>query len=498
MSPTDPDGRFRRQALLAILALFALQLAGAWLGSFRADDWLNLEQGARALTPEGWRPTWTRLNAFTLYRPLVDLWHGALLRTFGLRSAPMMALLVALLGLHTFLLARLARARGASRETALLIAFAAWAQVNTYTWTTLWVSNATGSLMATFALLALLLHHRGVRLAGQGRLEAAGFATAGAAGAFLLGALCKEEIVLLVPALAVMELLRSERLRPSERHTSAGSIGLMAVACAGYLYFRTQILPTPQIGGSRYHLALGTHILKNLAFFTAHLGALPAVALLVSLVLARGRRMGAAALQLPRESLVGAAWAVIATLLYLPIQGQPAYGYLYLPALAVAYAVGSALGALWPSGERGSPAPAILAAHALLALLLTSAGLVAIGWPRYRGLVAEIGQTLQRELPDPAPGAEMVFLDAGAPSETPRGRTLFNMVLDDATGSYLRLLYRREDVFGRVVHGAAAQAGEKLPPPAAAVFVARLGRIVRIARAGPAPGAAHDSSPAPR
>jgi hypothetical protein len=491
-SRSAPDGaaatRTRRGALVLVALLAAAQVAALTRGSFRADDWINLERGALA-TSAAWREVWTGLNPFTLYRPLVDVWHGTMLRLFGLEAPPMMAVLVALLLLQSWMLARLVRARGGSHAAAALAMAAVWAQPNATTWTTLWVSNATGSLMTTCTLAALLLHHRAVRVAARGGNPAASIA--GALVALVAGALCKEEMVLLVPALAALEAARWPRLAPRERRAAVASWAAIAVIGAAYAVFRTQVMPTPQTGATRYTLALGTHTLRNAAFFAAHLAALPATALVLARVFfpgafAREARRGESWARAREGMLAGVAWSAIALALYLPIQGRPAYGYLYAPAFGVAFAVAHGLawaGSTATAARRTAAWP--LAAHAGLALALTAAGLAGVGWPRYRAIAAEAFATFDRELPSPPPRARLVFLDPGA-AETVSGRSLFNLVFSAAAVHALRLHTGRADLEGVTLHGpAAAAARASGQPPADAAFVAERGRIVRIAWPAP-------------
>lgn len=487
--PADHERRVRRGALALIAFMVIAQLAATTRGPFRADDWINLEQGMRAWSP-AWRDTWTQLNPFTLYRPLVDVWHGGMLRLFGLNARPMLAILVGLLVLQSWLLARLVRARGGSREVAVLAAAALWAQPNTFTWTTLWVSNVTGSLMTTFALLVLLLHHRAVRVTARGGSPAPTLAALTLA--FLLGALCKEETVLLVPIVGVLELARWRRLNAAERRGAIVAFVVLAVVGVAYALFRTRVLPTPQEGASRYHLTAGMHVLRNLGFYVVHLGALPAVALAISALLYPGirrpeSRSGPAWEMACEAAFAGVAWALVALALYLPIQGRPAYGYLYAPAMGIAYAVahGLAWAAGRPADRRRSPVLP-LAVHMGLALALTITGLVGIGWHRYRGLRRALIAVVHREMPNPAPGTHVLFLDLGR-NETFSGRSLFNLVFDDATGPLLRIHHPDWRVETRVLHGEAAEQAARFGSPwADVVFEARQGHIVRIAnRAAP-------------
>ncbi len=482
---SDPRATdLRRGALALIVTLVVVQLAATTRGPFRADDWINLEQGARAWSP-AWRDTWTQLNPFTLYRPLVDVWHGMMLRLFGLNARPMLVVMVGWLVLQSWLLARLVRARGGSREAALLASAAVWAQPNTYAWTTLWVSNVTGSLLTTFSLLALLLHHRAVRVAGRGASPAPTIAAL--VPVFLASALCKEETVLLVPIVAVLEATRWHRLSGRERRGAIASFVVLGAIAAAYTVFRTQVLPTPQEGASRYHLVLGANVLRNVAFDVVHLGALPATTFALAWLMFPAARPAAArtgeSWARAREALLaGFGWAAVGLTLYLPIQGRPAYGYLYAPAFGIAFAVAHVLAwaaAAAPSRRRSPVTP--IAVHAALALALTATGLVGIGWHRYRGLRRALITVVDRELPAPAPGTRLLFLDLGR-GETFSGRSLFNLVFDDATGPLLRLHHPDWRVESRVLRGEAAERVARTGDPwADVVFEARQGRIVRIA-----------------
>ena len=160
-------------------------------------------------------------------------------------------------------------------------------------------------------------------------------------------------------------------------------------------------------------------------------------------------------------------------LLYLPISGRPAYGYLYIPAFGIAYATAHGLAfaaaAQAATGVRRFAVPA-LAVHALLATGLCAAALVGIGWDQYPELTHAAVTRLQREHPAPPPGARMVFLDCGSIHETFAGRTLFNLVFDDASGSFLRLVYKRDDLDAVILHGAVP---ETLVTPAGTIAVYR-------------------------
>ena len=416
---------------------------------------MNLER-ARVVFSSDWRTIWTTLNPFTLYRPFVDVWHGVMLLLFGLEPRPMLMLLIAQLLLQTWMLARIVRSMGGSREAAALAALAVWAQANTYSWTTLWVSNATGCLMTTCALLALLLMLRAVRLGAEGRGNARSIAAMNLA--VVAAALCKEEAVLL-PGIAMALAASRWRYAPiAERRAWMTTVGSLLAVAAGYALFRTQMLPTPQEGDNRYHLRLGPHVLNNLAFLAMHLGALPlvtALALRIWMPAAFHRESRALPLWGATRGAIlgGLGWAAVSSLLYLPIVGRPAYGYLYAPAFGVAYAVAHAIVFAHQSqlaaGRQRSPV-APLAVHAGIALALTAFGLAANGWHRFGAIQREALITLHREVPEPPRGALFVFLDPGR-KETLSGQSLFTLVFDGTTASMLRSSYQRADLQSRVL-----------------------------------------------
>lgn len=473
-----------RSALLPSLVLIAcaaaVQLAGAEIGAFRADDWTNLERGRWALTPEGLRGIWTGLNPFTLYRPLVDLWHGALMQLFGLNASPMLAMMALLLLAQSWLLARLVRERGGSRLAAALAAAAMWTQANAYTWTTQWVSNVTGSLLALFSLLALVQHHRAVRAAARGRSPWP--AVAMMLLAFTAGALCKEEIVLLAACLAVLELARWRSLDERARRAAITSWLALSALTAAYLWFRTQVLPTPQVGETRYHLKLGPHIFYSIGYFALHLGAMPATLWALTRVFwpaAHERAIwdSAAGRAARRDALGALGWAAASTLLYLPISGRPAFGYLYMPAFAVAFGAGRLLAHAAEAARPGRIGPVnALAVHGVLATLATATGLVMGQWHTYAPLTRAAWATLDREWPTPPAHARFVFLDASG-AETYVGRSVFNLIFDGATGSMLRLHYGRSDLQGLTLYGNRAASLASLPDSVTALYDTRLGRI---------------------
>jgi len=495
--PPSPD-RGTRAALLLVAILAALQLAAACIGSFRADDWINLEHGRWALSSAGRLAVWTRLNPFTLYRPLVDYWHGLMLALFGLRPAPMLVVLIGMLAAQSWMLARLARARGAGRPGSALAAAAVWVQPNAYSWTTLWVSNVTGSLVTTASLAVLLLHHHVVRRGGRGRTAWPGLVAA--VVVFVAGALCKEDIVVLPAALAALEIARWRWLTPAERRAAVTSWLVLVVTAVLYAVFRTQVVPTPQSGGQRYHLALGPHVVANLRFFALHLAALPAFVAAIALVTWPAVFRRASWSDEPRrralaDALGAFAWAALALLLYLPIRGRPAYGYLYAPSFGIAYAVARLL-ALAPAtaGLRARPAVFALALHAAIATLLTGAALFAVRWHEYGTIVRDAFAELDRDLPSPPRGARLLVLDTQG-SETFAGRSLYSLVFDGAAASMVRLHYNRPDL--DVVEHWDVDAGgrEVLPAGVVMAFRTRRGRLERIGPPGVEPPPA--SVPAP-
>lgn len=478
-------------AAMAVLAVGLLAVAGT-LGAFRADDWINLERGRLALSSE-WRGVWTGLNPFQLYRPLVDLYHGLMVRLFGLVPGWHLAALIALLLTHGLLLRRIVSLRGGPGP---LAGAAVAVQANTWAWTALWVSNATGSLMATFWLLTMLAHHVAVHRADREQPWAR-FVVLAPLG-LLLAALCKEEAILLPAVLAAMEGSRWTGLSPGGRRAAAVSVVSIGVAAAGFAVFRLCVLPSQLGDGSYYGLTLGPRVLSNLAFFAMHLAPLPLLALIVSRFVYAGawRReawRGPEFSHARRGVVAGLAWAAIGITLYLPIGGH-GYGYLYLPAFGIALAVAHGLhGAARAhgGGARAIPSGAVLAMHAIVAFGLTAWGLSASGWPRYRALQREAFAVMDAALGTPPAGARVVFIDP-VKTETLAGRSLFDLMFDDAAGSMLRLRYARADLDARVIRGEAATRAIEHPPEATAVFLAREGRLkpVTIARpraSGPRP-----------
>jgi hypothetical protein len=481
MIPSPRGGGDRTLIVAAMIAL----LAGSALGSFRADDWGNLEIGRRALDSH-WTRVWTTLRPDGFYRPLVDLWHGVMMRLWGLHPWPHLLPLALMLVLQTFLLARLARLRGASPALGRLVIATAWAQVNTYAWTALWPSNVTGGLMTTFLLVTLVLHHRAVKLAGQGRSPMTSVALAMLATALALVA--KEEAVLIPVIVAWLEVVRWARLDATARRAALTSGIAIALVVACYVGLRSAFLPFPRATGTHYGLHLGMNWVRNLAFFAVHLGALPIVAILLTRVLypeawRAGARRGEAWTRAREAMLAGLGWALIGIQLFLLMRGH-AYGWLYAPGLAVAFAVAHfvewAAGVQARATSRALPAAGVIAAHWGIALLATVVGLHSVGWPRYRALAREAFAVMDRTLPRPPPHAHVVFLDPN-PRETLSGRSLFNMVFGSAAGSALRLHYRRDDLTGEIIAGAPALAAVEHPPAADAVFLARGGRLTAVA-----------------
>jgi hypothetical protein len=455
--------------------MLLLQCLAISLASFRVDDWTNLERGRWAVTA-GRVVVWTQMNPFGLFRPLVDYWHGTMLSLFGLSPRPMVAMLVLLLLATTLMLSRLVRERGGNRLTAALAMAAVWVQPNTYVWTTLWVSNVTAALVAFFSLATLLQYHRAVRRVQQGRRAWHLFITM--VLLFVLGALCREEIVLLPGVLLVLEWARWPRLALRARRAAVFGIVLVGAVAVSYALVRTKMFPP--IPGSRYDLALGAHALTQLRFFSLHLGALLGVLATLSLCFLPAVRQRAtwstpeAAVAI-RESMGGIAWAAVGMSLFMLISGRPAYGYLYVPAFATSYAVARMLGFLCQQASKGATRiPVFVACHALLASGLTIWGLLDVRWPRYASLTREAFAAVDAAVPAPEAGTLFAFVDPGE-RETRAGRTVFSMIFDGFVGSMVRLHYGRDDIDAVLVNRR-----EDIPSNAAAAFVARHGHLERI------------------
>jgi hypothetical protein len=470
----------RGPLMLVLVAALVLTSAAAWFGAFRAEDWLALELGDAGIT-ERWREVWTTLWHDAFYRPVTDTYQAVMFGIARQRIWPYLMALILLFALHTWMLARIARLRGAPSELAWLVAAAAWAQVNAYAWTTLWMSNVGGSLAATFTLAALLFHHRIVVGATRGQRRAGSRVLAVLAVA--LGTLSKEEIVTLPAVLAWLEAMRWRRLDPDTRRAALTSWATLTLVVGVYVAFRLLVMPSD----ARGTLRLGSNWPINLAFFTLHLGPLPLVALIGSRVLFPAAWRPEAR-RTPgwndawRGMAAGFGWTLIAVQVFLPFQTH-GYGYLYTTsfgvALAVAYALHWAAG-MQAASDRAPSGATVLVAHWLLMLGLVAIGLIAAGWPRYRSIEREAFAVMDRVMPDPPRGATILFLDPDLP-ETMTGRSLFNMVFDGVPGSVVRGHYRRNDLAGDLIRGPAAWEAARRPPPADLVLFARQGRLTVVA-----------------
>ena len=449
----------------------AVLLAASAIAGFRGEDWFNIERGARSLTDLP--ATLLAHDTPGFYRPLPDLLTGALNRMFGLRPWPYLATLLALLALDVALLAAIVRARGGSRAAAWIAVAALAVQCNAYAWTVFWFSYVTGSLVTTFLLLAIWLHHRAVARAGSG--GSVGPWIAGAAIALALAALCKEEVVLLPLILAALEAARWRRLTPAERRGAVVSFAALSLVVAAYAVFRWTVHPpSPGEGSAQYRLAFGRNWVSNLVFFGFHLLPLPVAMAVFAWIEARHRDSQPAPSSPVREELrAGAAWTLLSIQLYLPMGGH-AYGLLYLPAFGVALGLAPWLATGLHPARR-------LALYGGLAVLATAWGLAGAGWHRYRAIAHATFATLDQASPSPPPGARFVFLDP-MERETLSGRSLFNMTFDGAAASMVRLHYRRSDLDARMVVGPAALDSAVHPPVATAVFLVRGGHLERVDR----------------
>jgi hypothetical protein len=474
-------GTVHHRASLVILLGFAVALTACAFASFRGEDWQELEVGQRAVARSP-IALLTQLDPFGLYRPLVNLYHGVQLRLWGLVPFPHFATLLLIWTANTWMVARIARMRGAGSGAAWLVGAAAWVQINTYGWSVLWVASAGRALAVFFWLLALFLHHRAVRLAGLRRPSAGTAALA--LLALLAGLVCKEEAIVVVPIVIVLEALRWRRLDPAQRRIALRSIVGLTILATIYVALRLTLLPTPTgAPGSYYRLRLGWNWVSNLGFFVLHLAPLAILAAIFARIAYpaafRGPAVEGERTTVRDAVLEGLAWALVAMQIYLPLGGR-SYGFLYAPSFGIAIAVGRGLAWAWSAARdrRRAPRPAaFLAAYWVLAAVAVGIALRDVGWHRYRAVTRDAFTTLDRTLPDPPRGARFVFLDPVEP-ETASGRSLFNMVFDNVPLSMVRLHYGRPDLTGVHLVGDDARAALADPPSGAdVVFLARQGRL---------------------
>jgi hypothetical protein len=498
-----PTGRPRTAIAMVVVAMAALWAASAF-AYFRAEDWLALDLGDRALH-SGWHDVWTTLWFDDFYRPLTDLYQASMVGRFGLHAWPYFAALIAMFTAHTALIAWIVRMRGSDRTGAWLAAAAAWSQVNTYAWTALWMSNVGGSLAAGFLLLALAAHHVAVRRAAEGRSSALPMAMG------VLAVACRQSVQGRLHRRRVCwraEGVRWPALTAAERRAVVRSWIAISGAVGLYVLFRLIFMPSPQMVGHYFRLSFGTNWLRNASFFALHLGALPLAALVVSRVLypAAWRpeaRAGDAWPPARTHVLAGLGWTAIAMQVYLPIAGH-GYGYLYAPAFGIAYAVsqGLAWAAQVQREARGEArvrlgAMTVIAAWWFVAAVAVGVGLVGNGWPRYRTVARETFATLDRALPVPRPGDRILFLDPER-RETLAGRSLFDRVFRPLPQALNNVHYRDSTVVGSLIRGPEALVAAARPPAAEVVLLARDGRLTILrapsdsARAGRAsPGVLH-------
>lgn len=336
--------------------------------------------------------------------------------------------------------------------------------------------------MVTAALATLVLHARVTRRLARG--EAVGASLLAMSLTMVLGALCKEDIVLLPAIVVVLDAARAPRMSAAERRASMTAVGALLAIAAAYAAFRLLVLPTPQTGGGRYHLTLGLHVIRNAGFFALHLGALPLMAIALARVLfpaafRAGAWSSAAWVGARRECLAGLVWAAIATALYLPISGRPAFGYLLPPALGIAYSVAHFLGASSAAqAEAGRPRSAVwaLAVHALIAVGITAGALTSIGWHRFGALQRAMVTTLDGDRDRIPLGSHVGFIDAGV-RETPSRRTLFNLIVSSDPTAFLHVALGRPDLTSEVRVIPGADTAPQDAGPGEAWYLARSGAL---------------------
>lgn len=292
--------------------------------------------------------------------------------------------LIVLFAVQTFLLARIVRLRGGSPALGRLVTATAWAQVNTYAWSTLYLAGITVGLMGAFLMLAIVMHHRAVRLASQERSAVASLALAVLAASLAL--ISREEAVLLPLVVAWLEAVRWRRLGPSARRAARASWIAISLPVVAYVALRMLVPTFSPTWGPHDAPQIAPHWVFSLALAVLHLGALPIVAALLTRVLypaawLPAARRGEAWVRAREGVMAGAGWAVIAAL---PMLANGRQTGLLAPGLAVAFAVAQVLewAAAVQARESGRAVPAarVIAAHWVIALLATVAWTIAGGW----------------------------------------------------------------------------------------------------------------------
>ncbi len=313
-------------AIVGVLVALTLIVQRPALHSYFAlDDFIMFQQAA-GIRP--WPHTvWRWLSGWAWFRAVVPLWGH---EPFAYHAASL-----ALHGLNTLLLYRLARRWGASPSAAVVGAglFAA----SRLHFPALMAATSIGELLSlTGTLAALLLVGSGTRMA----LAIAAFALA----------LSAKESVLLVPFAAVLVAEPELDLRARARN-------LAPLLASGVLLGGGLLLAgvgSGRLGGQAYAVSLGANLFENVARLfgwsvdlmdaipdlhattegAAHV-VLPLVAVVLSVL--AFRRRGGALLR------AGVAWWWLAVLPVLPLPGRTYLHYLYVPLAGGALAVA----ALW-------------------------------------------------------------------------------------------------------------------------------------------------------
>lgn len=235
------------------VAAVALLYGRAWAFTLQCDDLVFIRPWSAAELTAVWHGTWEPQHALAVFfRPLVSWFFAGTFELFGVNAHAHMLVSMALFALVAWALGAFVRRESGSTTLAALAIVIFVLHPNTVWSSGVWVTNSTHKLAALWAFAALFAWHR-VRQRG---LRAWWPVALAITASFL----CKEDALMLIPAILTAQWMRA-RLVGDVRRPGGGLLAAGATLAAGLVLWRT--LALGEMGGFLFSLEPGA-IARNI------------------------------------------------------------------------------------------------------------------------------------------------------------------------------------------------------------------------------------------
>jgi hypothetical protein len=235
------------------VAAVALLYGRAWAFTLQCDDLVFIRPWSPAELTAVWHGTWEPQQALAVFfRPLVSWFFAGTFELFGVNAHAHMLLSLALFAAVAWALGAFVRRESGSAGLAALAIAIFVLHPNTVWSSGVWITNSTHKLAALAAFAALWAWHR-VRQRGVRAWWPVALAIS-------VSFLCKEDALMLIPAIATAQWLRA-RLVGDVRRPDVALLTAGVVLGVSLVLWRT--LALGEMGGFLFSLEAGA-ILRNI------------------------------------------------------------------------------------------------------------------------------------------------------------------------------------------------------------------------------------------